>query len=645
MASSGQPQGRYRVLLVGIGNNTEAEKESFCTTISKSYNVPLPQLRKIVERCPVVLKKDLTLKKAELLAKTFESFGALVSVEVKRESPPVDLEFQELVPHQLALESCFLQRSHIGTWSVTGRVKNISDETSSDIWVLVQVFGDHEEFVAFEETPLPINPLPSGQASPFKVILEGAFFLKRISVGFKNASGQPVSTEDKRKKREWVKSDSREERLGLPHESGERSGLVDLVASREETIVKKESEIPGDRLQSPEREVAPPVKYEISEERGDLERVSGGSVLLPFKPFESVKESPSVLAEEDAPLRRRESEKPPEQKTSEDYLVHGTEKLGEEVGAVLSSTEFACTEEKQAEGSQAIPSVFQEATRLLKDISQKTEEREGEEKTASSPSWIENFRDAVNTFYQTPHEIFPIWFEECRKKGEFHDSLHSLLTVLLHCRFDQGSNSSNPLENTQKLFHLMLQPNLLPEEIPLLEGTTFASSEAWRDLFQRALPKVKQIGSAILEKKRWNALDLERLIQVIPHVGIQNSRMAIQWIDELLPDIAEIDFSNAPITVEAGLYRVAARLGIVDPHLDYYHESNSMGDTKIQSFATKAFPHNPVRIEKPMMWIGSAEDQGGHCFPIQPGCTGCLFESFCPRLYLDIDPSEIGMRE
>lgn len=649
MTSSGQPQGRYRVLLIGIGNNTEAEKDSFCYTISNSYSVPFPQLRRIVERCPVILKKDLSLKKAGLLAKTFKSFGALVSVEEKREIPPIDLEFQKLVPHRLALESCFLQKSHIGTWSVTGRAKNISDETLSDIWVLVQVFEDFEEFVAFEETPLPINPLPSGQASPFKVIFEGAFSFKKISVAFKYASGQPVPAGDRRKKREWMKVDLGEERPhsspGMPTELEERSGVVDLAGPLKKMIVNKEGEIPGDILLPPEREVAAPVEYRIGDNYGDPEKVPGGSLLLPFEPLEKTMESLSNSAKEDESLRRQESEKALGQGTSEGCIIPGAEELGKGIDVALGSTESVSEEEKRAEESRLDSSVLQEATRLLKDISEKTNAGEGEEQTAPSLSWIEYFREAVKTFYQTLHGIFPIWFEECRKRGEFKDSLHGLLTILVHCRFDQGSQSSNPLENTQKLFRFIIQPNLLPEEIPTLEGTSFASGEVWRDLFQRALPKVKQIGNAILQKNRWNVLDLERLIQVIPHMGAQNSRMAIQWIDELLPDLAEIDFSNAPIVVGEGLYRVAARLGIVDPHLDYYHGRNSMGDTKIQSFAIKAFPHNPVRIEKPIMWMGGGEEQGGHCFPIQPWCTGCLFKTFCPRLYLDFDPSEIGMRD
>ncbi|HUL20235.1 MAG TPA: hypothetical protein VLZ10_02195 [Thermodesulfobacteriota bacterium] len=644
-----QPEGRYRVLLMGVGSNTEAEKDSFCHVISKNYSVPFLQLKKIVNRCPVILKKNLSLKKAALLAKTLKSFGASLSIEERRESPPISLEFQELAPHRLALESCFFRRSQTGTWSVTGRAKNISDETLSDIWVLVQVFEDFEEFVAFEEAPLPINPLPSGQASPFKVVFEGAFSIKKISVGFKDASGQAVPAADKRKWKEWVKVDPGEghslSSREIPTVLGEKSEGADLAGPPERMILDKEDEILGDIPLSSEKEVAPLSGDGRKENYGEVGGVSGGSILFPLEPSKKITEFPLILVKEDDSLGRRQSESALSQGMSDDCALPVSNELGGKIGAVLDGSGVVSDKAKQSEESRLNPLVFQEATQLLKDISENPKAGETEEKIAPSLSWIESFRDAVKTFYQTPHDIFSIWFEECRKKGEFRNFLHGILTILVHSRFDQGTQSNNPLENTQKIFPLIAQPNLPLDEMPSLEGTSFASGEVWRNLLQRALPKVHQIGQAILEKNKWNVSDLERLIQVIPHMGIRNSRMAIRWISELMPNIAEIDFSSTPIIIGEGLYRVAARLGIVDPHLDYYNGRNLMGDTKIQSFAIKTFPQNPVRLEKPMMWVGDGEERGGHCFPVQPWCNGCLFETFCPRLYLDFDPSEKGLRD
>jgi hypothetical protein len=258
--------------------------------------------------------------------------------------------------------------------------------------------------------------------------------------------------------------------------------------------------------------------------------------------------------------------------------------------------------------------------------------------------WIGYFRNAVENFCEKPRDIFSIWFGECRKEGEFQNSLHALLTILVHARFDQGNQSIKALENTQRVFRFVVQSNLVLDEIPPLEGTSFVSGEVWRDLFYRALPKIQEMGNGVLEKNKWSALDLERLIQIIPHMGYPSSRRALRWINELIPDVVEIDFCDTPITIGEGLYRVASRLGIVDPHFDYYQGRDSMGDIKIQSFAKMAFPQNPVRVEELMDWIGGEEERGGHCFPVQPWCEGCPLETFCPRLYIHINPSEKGMR-
>ena len=647
MVRLGQQEGRYRVVLIGVGNNSEEEKDSFCQSISKDYHVPFPQLRKIVDRCPVIVKKNLSLRKAELLAQALSSFGASISVEERKQVPPISLEFQDLAPHRMALESSYVQRSQRGTWSVMGRAKNISGETLNDTWVLIQLFEESEEFIAFEETPFPINPLPSGQTSPFKVIFDGDLSVRKISIAFKNASGQPIPAVDKRKKREWVKTDMGEERPlfspRMPPVFEEKSEAADLIGPLEKIIMEEEKKIPGDIPLLLEQEVKPNFGEEIREQRGNMERTSEQSVSLSHEPLEEITEPSSISTKGDSLPEGEESERTLGQGTSQESTSPASEELEKEIESALDGLSLTSDEREGAEESRIDVAVFQEATQLLKDISGSPKEAEVEEKTISPFPWVGYFRDAVETFCQMDRDVFSIWFEECRKRGEFKNSLHSLLSILVHSRFDQGSQSVKALENTQNLFRVIVQPNLRLEEVPPLEGTFFASGEVWRDLFHRALPKVHQIANAVLEKKKWNVSDLEQLIKVIPHMGNQNSRMAIRWINELIPDVVEIDFSNTPIIVGEGLYRVAARLGIVDPHLDYYRGRNSIGDNKIQSFAITAFPHNPAKIEKPMTWMGGGEEQGGHCFPIQPWCDGCLFKTFCPKLYLDFNPSEKGM--
>jgi hypothetical protein len=101
--------------------------------------------------------------------------------------------------------------------------------------------------------------------------------------------------------------------------------------------------------------------------------------------------------------------------------------------------------------------------------------------------------------------------------------------------------------------------------------------------------------------------------------------------------------SDTFVSVKESLYRVASRLGVIDPRFDYRQGKDSMGDVKIQSFAKAAFPQFPRKIEEPLARVGMRREEGGHCFPVEPQCEGCLFETFCSRLYLGINPSEKGM--
>jgi hypothetical protein len=616
MVRLNQEKGRYRVLLIGIGDNTEEEKGSFCRNLSKNYSIPFPFLRKIVDGSPIILKKNTSLKKADALAKTLRSFGARVSVEERRNLPPLSLEFQELTPHQLALESSSLRKTQRGAWSVTGRAKNISDQTLNDTWVLVQLFEDLDEFIAFEETPLAINPLPPGEASPFKLIFEGDLFVKRISIAFKNASGQPIPAVDKRRKREWIEVPiGGEHVLSSPHmptEVEKRAEAIRLTRPAEKVIVTKEKEMP--------KEVSP------------------SSLSSTLEPLEKVLETSLSALEKNGRVETEESK----------------EGFGQET--LLGSDSPAPTEiENEAEEEAAsrdieLASVEKEADEApLLEASKPQDALQSQESVTEIPhpsfSWVESFRNTVKTYYDKPHDTFSIWFEECQKGGEFKDSFHALLTLLVHCRFEQGHPSVKALENTKRVFGLIAQPNVSLSEIPALEGTPFAPGEVWRDLFRRALPKIWQIGNAILERNKWNASDLEALIQVIPHMDHQSSGRAIQWINERIRDVVEVDFSDTPITIGKGLYRVASRLGIVDPNSDYYQGRSSTGDTKIQSFAKAAFPQDPWMVEEPMASMGRREEEGGHCFPIQPWCEGCLFESFCSKLCVHFDPSENGMRE
>jgi hypothetical protein len=611
-------KGRYRVLLIGIGDNTEAKKESFCQNISENYGISFPLLRKIVDRCPIVLKKNLSLEKAVGLAKTLKSFGAAASVEEKRDSLAILLEFQEIKPHLVALESSSLRRTESGAWNVIGRVKNISDESLSNTWALIQLLDNFEEVLTFEEVPIPISPLLPGKASPFKVVFKGNLPIKKVSIAFKNSSGHPLPSEDRRTKREWIEVELEDENEPLPYSL--------FFASEDEG-------------RSPSLDIAEPLEEISTDKHLDMQ-------VEQHQSFEG--ESPSLLTEEsphkvisEGAERSRNSIRIIVQRESDEEQTLSLLPLGAGEGEERTlPSELESNPDLSQDISHETPlaSVSEEATPSAEEIPKE----EGKEEPSPTP-WIEQFRNSLEVYYEKPRGIFSTWFETQRKGEGFNDSLHSLLTILVHARFDHMSHSEKALENTQRVFRLSIQPNLQLEQIPPLESTQFFLAEDWRVLFHRATIKLQQVANNILEKRQWEALNLMQLIQIIPHMSHPSSRIAVRWIHELIPDIITIDFSNTPVSAGEGLYRVASRLGVVDPDCDFYQGENSIGDLKIQSFAKAVFPQDPLKIEEPMTWVGTKEE-GGHCFPIQPRCKGCLFEAFCPRLYSDFNPSEKGMR-
>jgi hypothetical protein len=697
---------RYRVLLLGIGDNTEEKRDSFCKKISEIYGIPFPLLKKITERCPTVLKKNLTLDKAITLAKTLKSFGALDSVEERRNSAAVSLEFQHGESNGLALESCYVRRAPSGVWNVIGRVRNTSEESLSDTWVLTQIFDDNEEILSFEEVPIPINPLPPKEACPFKVVFEEGLPIKRVSLAFKNASGTAVPAVDRRESKEWL-----EVRWGMEDEEEDDDddlssssfpsfeGMERLSVSPSSPPVVETLQ-PFESLTPPPLSEEPPLGPSQEEPQIPQEHIPNNKLPPFFKdvfPEDGSESAESVGAQMSLPMTEdiqkimtlgedkisidtsamREEEIPPgevpEPIGKEEDLTLGSEMnepleqktegttSGGEPGLSVSASFLEKEETKKGpvdiinlepspaqrkemfQEARFDGSIFEEASKLLEEISKEPAKKEKEEPPPFP--WIEDFRSSVENYYQKNQDLFCSWFNSCRHAEGLDHPYRSALTILAHARFNQKNQSEKALENTQRVFKLLHQSNLNQEQIPPLEGTPFSNAEDWRELFLRAIPKLQQVANHIIEKKQWNAPDLERLIQIIPHMGDRNSRLAIRWIHELIPKEVDIDGSTIPISIGESLYRVGARLGVVDPHFDTVQGKNSIGGLKIQAFARMAFSQFPWKIEEPMAWLGIGTEDGGagYCLPTEPHCEGCLFETFCPKLYSDFNPSEKGM--
>ena len=632
MQQQNQSEENYRVLLMGIEDETEERKEVFWRTVSERYHLSLASLREIMNRSPVVLARSVSLDEARHLAERLKPLGALVSIDRKNDIPTMNLEFQETGSALIALESSSLRKTQSETWSVTGRVRNISAETLHDVWVLIQLFGNPGDFLTFEEVPLPLNPLPPQSFSPFKAIFDGSLTVKGVAIAFKNSGGRPLPSTDHRKP--------------LADESSIRVDLKEpcsSVVSAEENERRAVEEQPSPINPGGEQERG--VEEYPRDQKSSDGRVTEEEVIL-SKMDEPKDESPAESNEEytDVPLASCSS-------------------------AILAKTDVEMIDvvfpelkppaECSGGNGQEIPiptPALEEASQLLKEITeskpQEIEEKQVEEESSSQlkeslPTfpYFEEFRRSVESYYRTHPDHFVEWMETQEREEGVQGTLRCLATILVHTRFDQMTKPEKALENTRKVTPLVLQPNVSFEEIPALEGTRHFSGDHWKLLFHRALPRIQSIAQEIEVKKQWNARALEQLIQIIPHMSPETSRRAVRWIQRFRIQGIEVDFSQASILLGGALYRVAARLGVVDPQFDYYEGPNSMGDRKIQAFARTAFPEDPLRVEEPMNWLGmGTPEDGGACTPTTPRCEGCLFSGFCPRHYLHLDPSEKGMR-
>jgi len=260
--------------------------------------------------------------------------------------------------------------------------------------------------------------------------------------------------------------------------------------------------------------------------------------------------------------------------------------------------------------------------------------------TQAQIPWLDQFRAAVERYYQSrPEDPFTEWFRDKRSEGGFVDNVHMIATILGEARFEQVTRSQAALENTKMVYPLLAKSKLSLEEVPRLKSRRWVKPEKWRRLFFEAYPSLRSTAEAILDKKNWVAIELDELIDGIPGMGPKTCRVATKLLRDLVPDIVSIDVQEARVPIDSLVYRVASRLGVVDPKTDKLGTPSA--DRKIQEFAKLASPAEPLRIDEPMWSVGRSRGYGGYCYSTDPQCQGCLFESFCPKLYGDRDPSPI----
>jgi len=239
-----------------------------------------------------------------------------------------------------------------------------------------------------------------------------------------------------------------------------------------------------------------------------------------------------------------------------------------------------------------------------------------------------------------------MWFRQKDSEGFFANDFERVLTILIDARFDQRTTAEKALENTVTVVKQgSLKRLIAREEVPLLIPRQGMTAEKWTDLFCSSLPRLHELARKIVIQREWDAMELLDFMLhdfKVPYLGVKTSRLAVRWLHELVPSL-KIDMTTYKIPVDSLVYRVACRLGIIDPNIDKYYGENSPADLKIQSFVKQVFPDKPYLLDEPLWSTGRRAIDGGHCFPQNPDCNGCLFQSICRRRFLDIDPAKLGI--
>lgn len=241
---------------------------------------------------------------------------------------------------------------------------------------------------------------------------------------------------------------------------------------------------------------------------------------------------------------------------------------------------------------------------------------------------------------------FMKWFKQKDSEGFFAGDFERVLTILIDARFDQKTTAEKALEYTQAVVQMGVLKSLVARsELPLLVPREKMTAEKWTALFCSSLSSLHELAKRIVDQGEWDAAELLRLMKYefkVPYLGVKTSRLAVRWLHELVPRI-KIDMFTYSIPVDSLVYRVCCRLGVIDPNSDKYHGEGSPADVKIQAFVRRIWPEKSWLLDEPFWSAGRRPERGGHCFPQNPNCHGCLFESICPRKLLDTDPVKLGM--
>ena len=178
----------YKVLFLGIANNSEEGRRSFFKGISQRFNISPEKIDYLISKTPIVLKRGLSLAKAKALVNEFEFMGGKAQFIIEEERPSLELEFEAGKTPLLQLDF-MTASSKEESIEVIGRVKNISSHPLEGVKVVAQFFNFRDQLIIYEESPIAFSFLHPDQCSPFKVIREGNTGVRRISIAFKGDNG------------------------------------------------------------------------------------------------------------------------------------------------------------------------------------------------------------------------------------------------------------------------------------------------------------------------------------------------------------------------------------------------------------------------------------------------------------------------
>jgi hypothetical protein len=262
-------------------------------------------------------------------------------------------------------------------------------------------------------------------------------------------------------------------------------------------------------------------------------------------------------------------------------------------------------------------------------------------------NWMKRFREIILVYNENrAPDPFMIWFRQKDSAKFFANDFERVLVILVDARFNQMTTADKALLNTKAAVEVGCLKRVIDlDKLPLLIPRQYSTREEWTESFIKALPNLHAIARRIVAQKRWNAVELFDLMlqQIRAHyLGVKTTRLAVRWLHELVHSL-NIDMTTYEIPIDRLVYRVSCRLGLLDPNTEKYSGQGSVADVKIQTLVKRLLSGKQWFFDEPLWSTGRKRINGGHCYPQNPSCTGCIFENMCPRRFLDFDPAALGM--